>query len=124
MDAYDRGDHFLAHELLEPAWMGTDDVIERDAIQGLIKIAAAFVHAGRGNALGIAKNLRGARARLNGALTRPADLEACLLALRADLDLVGVERIVADIDRCLTDLDATPDDAAVLPISIRRSRPR
>ena len=24
--AYERGDFFLAHELLEPAWMGTDDL--------------------------------------------------------------------------------------------------
>ncbi len=25
LDAYERGDFFEAHELLEPAWMGTDD---------------------------------------------------------------------------------------------------
>ena len=29
--AYDRGDWFLAHELLEPAWMGTADPAERDS---------------------------------------------------------------------------------------------
>ena len=40
--AYDRGDAFLAHELLEPAWMGTDQLAEREVLQGLIKLAAAF----------------------------------------------------------------------------------
>ena len=42
--AYDRGDFFEAHELLEPAWMGTADIAERDLLQGLIKVAAAYVH--------------------------------------------------------------------------------
>lgn len=62
--AYDRGDWFLAHELLEPAWMGTKDLAERELLQGLIKLAAAFVHGARSNPAGVAKNLRGARARL------------------------------------------------------------
>ena len=62
--AYDRGDWFLAHELLEPAWMGTKDLAERELLQGLIKLAAAFVHGARSNPAGVAKNLRGARERL------------------------------------------------------------
>lgn len=65
--AYGRGDFFEAHELLEPAWMGTADPIERELVQGLIKLAAAYVHAVRGNPLGMEKNLRGARARLASA---------------------------------------------------------
>jgi len=65
--AYDRGDFFLAHELLEPAWMGTDDIGERELYQGLIKLAAAFVHGVRGNPPGIARNLEGSRALLDGA---------------------------------------------------------
>jgi len=67
LEAYDRGDAFLAHELLEPAWMGTRDTAERELLQGLIKLAAAFVHAARGNAAGVTKNLRGARERLASA---------------------------------------------------------
>lgn len=62
--AYARGDWFLAHELLEPAWMGTRDVAERELLQGLIKLAAAFVHGARSNPAGVEKNLRGARERL------------------------------------------------------------
>ena len=62
--AYDADDWFLAHELWEPAWMGTADLAERELLQGLIKLAAAFVHGARSNPAGVAKNLRGARARL------------------------------------------------------------
>lgn len=67
LDAWDRGDYFLAHELLEPAWMGTADPLERDLYQGLIKLSAGFVHAVRGNPAGVAANLRGARDRLASA---------------------------------------------------------
>src|SRR4051794_26120747 len=63
--AYERGDFFEAHELLEPAWMGTDDPAERNLHQGLIKLAAGYVHAVRGNPEGMLKNLRGARERLD-----------------------------------------------------------
>jgi hypothetical protein len=59
--AYERGDFFAAHEALEPAWMGSDDLAERALDQGLIKVAAAYVHAVRRNPAGIAKNLAGAR---------------------------------------------------------------
>ncbi len=62
--AYEQADFFLAHELLEPAWMGADDLAERELLQGLIKLAAAFVHGARSNPAGMAKNLRGARDRL------------------------------------------------------------
>jgi predicted metal-dependent hydrolase len=72
LDAYGRGDWFLAHELLEPAWMGTRDLAERELIQGVIKLAAAFVHGARSNPAGIEKNLRGARDRVaNGVEAGP-----------------------------------------------------
>ena len=64
MQAYDAGDFFEAHELMEPAWMGTDDPAERELIQGLIKLAAADVHGVRDNPRGVARNLEGARDRL------------------------------------------------------------
>jgi hypothetical protein len=47
--------------------MGTRDLPERELIQGLIKLAAAFVHGARSNPAGIEKNLRGARERLANA---------------------------------------------------------
>jgi predicted metal-dependent hydrolase len=107
--AYRRGDFFEAHELLEPAWMGASDPAERDYHQGLIKLAAAYVHAVRGNPLGMAKNLAGARARLaetaraGGApiarLARPnagvdLDLDALLVAIDDRLErLARGERV-------------------------------
>jgi len=89
LEAYERGDVFLAHELLEPAWMGTRDLSERELLQGLIKLAAAFVHAARGNAAGVAKNLRGAGDRLASSGDAGAsvgiDVPALLLVINARL---------------------------------------
>ena len=90
--AYERGYYFLAHETLEPAWMGTDDPGERDLHQGLIKLAAAFVHATRRNRLGIEKNLRGARELLTGGVEAGA---------REGID---VPRILSAIDERLARL--------------------
>jgi predicted metal-dependent hydrolase len=95
--AYDRGDFFEAHELLEPAWMGTDDLAERDLLQGLIKLAAAYVHSVRGNPRGITTNLTGARERLAAAR---ADGRA------AGLDL---DALIDDIDLRLAQLAERPD---------------
>lgn len=101
--AYERGDFFEAHELLEPAWMGTDDPAERDLHQGLIKLAAAFVHGARGNPLGIARNLVGARDRL-AAVARATGVTW------SDLDL---DTLVATIDDILARLEANPADASI-----------
>ena len=86
LEAYDRGDWFLAHELWEPAWMGTENLAERDLLQGLIKLAAAFVHAARSNPAGVAKNLRGARERLiaGRAAGTPTGVDADELLARID----------------------------------------
>ncbi len=87
MAAYAEGDFFETHELLEPAWMGTDDLEERALHQGLIKLAAAYVHAVRDNPAGVAKNLAGARRHLsaagNAATTYGVDAFALLAAIDA-----------------------------------------
>jgi predicted metal-dependent hydrolase len=110
--AYDRGDFFEAHELLEPAWMGTDDLPERDLYQGLIKLAAAFVHGVRGNPLGIARNLVGARERLSAAAGSTA-------AHQSGLD---VSALLAAIDDRLARLAADPDDAAIVAPTLTRGQ--
>jgi predicted metal-dependent hydrolase len=84
--AYRRGDFFEAHELLEPAWMGSADLAERELHQGLIKLAAAFVHAVRGNQAGVGKNLTGARARLAAAQDEGAATDLDLTTLLHDVD--------------------------------------
>ncbi len=87
--AYARGAWYLAHEELEPAWMGTDDPAERALLSGLIKLAAAYVHAARGNALGVRTNLRGARERLQTAATAADRARGALgTAGWVDLDLL------------------------------------
>ncbi len=108
--AYARGDFFVAHEHLEPAWMGTDDPAERALLQGLIKLAAAYVHEVRGNPAGIVRNLEGARARL---------VEAEEERLADDhpnpnlwLDLAG---LIAAIDLRLADLAAHPHGPTLDP---------
>jgi uncharacterized protein len=94
MQAYDAGDFFEAHELMEPAWMGTDDPAERELIQGLIKLAAADVHGVRGNPRGVTRNLEGARDRLR----RVPDGDV-IGGLRFDLPglLLAIDRRLAEI---------------------------
>jgi predicted metal-dependent hydrolase len=105
LDAYDRGDFFLAHELLEPAWMGTADLPERELLQGLIKLAAAFVHAVRGNPRGVRTNLVGARARL---------AEAGDAGARLGLDVPG---LVLAIDERLAGQISAEDPTIAIPRS-------
>jgi predicted metal-dependent hydrolase len=86
LEAYGRGAWYLAHEELEPAWMAADDPGERELLGGLIKLAAAHVHAARGNPAGVATNLRGARARLAGAAAEGHDGGIDLPVLLAAID--------------------------------------
>ena len=97
--AYGRGAWYLAHEELEPAWMGTDDPVERAVLSGLIKLAAAYVHAARGNVLGVRTNLRGARERLRTAAASAGAAEGAPGAAGwVDLDVLldDLEDDVAD----------------------------
>lgn len=103
IEAYERGDFFETHELLEPAWMGTDDPAERALHQGLIKLAAAFVHGVRGNPTGIAKNLVGAREHLTTAAGSAP-------AVKSGLDIPA---LVVAIDERLAWLAADPTDATI-----------
>ncbi len=106
--AYTNGDFFLAHELLEPPWMGTRDIAERELIQGVIKLAAAFVHGARRNPAGIEKGLRGARDRLAGAGAAGPQLG------------VDVPTLLEAIDRRL----AEPSRVGDRPIEIMRLPPQ
>lgn len=84
--AYANRDYFLAHELLEPPWMGARVITERSLVQGIIKLAAAFVHDARANPAGIEKNLRGARARLADAGDAGRQLRVDVPVLLAAID--------------------------------------
>ena len=112
LEAYDRGDFFETHELLEPAWMGTDDLAERSLHQGLIKLAAAFVHGVRGNPAGIAKNLAGAREHLSAAVGTPP----------AEASGLDVDALVGAIDERLARLAADPTDASIEAPALPRTQ--
>jgi predicted metal-dependent hydrolase len=111
LDAWSHGDFFETHELLEPAWMGTDDLAERALHQGLIKLAAGYVHAVRGNPAGMVKNLEGARIHLAGAGLAAAAFE------------VDAATLIAAIDAKLLALAAGDMEPALVPPPIRRIAP-
>jgi predicted metal-dependent hydrolase len=109
--AYDRGDFFEAHEELEPAWMGSENPAERAWLQGLIKVAAAYVHDVRGNPAGIERNLTGARRLLGEALAGGQTRNT------AGVDLIS---LLADVDARLADLAVHPDAPTLEAPTIHR----
>ena len=71
LEAYDRGDFFLAHELLEPAWMGTARPRRAGAAPGPDQARRGVrPRRARRTRPGVEKNLRGARERLASAGVR------------------------------------------------------
>ena len=61
---YNAGRHWHAHEALEDLWRATTDPELRRFFQGIIQLAAAFVHAERGNMRGVQRLLAKSRAKL------------------------------------------------------------
>ena len=61
---YHAGRHWDAHEVLEDLWRRTDHPQRRLFFQGVIQLAAAFVHAERGNMRGVQRLLAKARDKL------------------------------------------------------------
>jgi predicted metal-dependent hydrolase len=108
--AYERGNFFEAHELLEPAWMGTSDLAERSLYQGLIKLAAGYVHAVRGNPVGMTRNLYGARKYLEVSLRAGPEH-----GLRAGIDLPS---LLVEIDKRLEAATALPSLVNSIPAAM------
>ncbi len=63
------GAYFEAHEELEDEWRGAP-AVERDFLQGLVHVAVAWHHAGRGNRPGCERQLAKATRRLSPYLPR------------------------------------------------------
>jgi predicted metal-dependent hydrolase len=63
LDLIKRGEYFEAHESLEDAWRMADPA-EKDFFQGLVHVAVAWHHAGRGNRPGCERQLAKATRRL------------------------------------------------------------
>jgi hypothetical protein len=115
VQAYVAGDFFEAHELWEPAWMGTNVVADRALLQGLIKLAAAYVHGVRGNPAGIIRNLEGARARLVESGEEPREPGA-----DGSIPWLDIPALTAAIDLRLDDLAAHPDGPTLGPPDLPR----
>jgi len=77
------GEFFEAHEELEDEWRDAP-AGERDFLQGLVHVAVAWLHAGRGNRPGCERQLEKAAQRLDS--YRPAhrgvDVDAVLEGVR------------------------------------------
>jgi uncharacterized protein len=63
LDLIREGAYFEAHEELEDEWR-TAPTAERDFLQGLVHVAVAWLHAGRGNRPGCERQLEKADRRL------------------------------------------------------------
>lgn len=74
-----RGEYFEAHESLEDAWRAAEPA-EKDFFQGLVHVAVAWHHAGRGNRPGCERQLAKAARRLGPFAPehRGVDVEAIL----------------------------------------------
>jgi predicted metal-dependent hydrolase len=115
VQAYAAGDFFEAHELWEPAWMGTDVPADRALLQGLIKLAAAYVHGVRGNPAGIIRNLEGGRARLAESQEEPG-----APGTDSSVPWLDVPALIAAIDLRLADLAAHADGPTLGPPDLPR----
>lgn len=84
------GAYFEAHEELEDEWREAP-ASERDFLQGLVHVAVAWLHAGRGNQPGCERQLEKAERRLGpyAPVHRGVDLETVLEDLRVARGLVA-----------------------------------
>jgi predicted metal-dependent hydrolase len=84
------GAYFEAHEELEDEWREAAPR-ERDFLQGLVHVAVAWLHAGRGNRPGCERQLEKARRRLSSYAPahRGVDVASVLAQVAAAADLVA-----------------------------------
>ncbi len=83
------GEYFEAHEELEDEWRDAP-AAERDFLQGLVHVAVAWLHAGRGNRPGCERQLEKAARRLSAYRPshRGVDVDAVLDGVEQARDTV------------------------------------
>jgi uncharacterized protein len=96
LDRIRRGEYFEAHESLEDAWRAAEPA-EKDFFQGLVHVAVAWHHAGRGNRPGCERQLAKAKRRLE-----PFSPEHCGVDVAAALQ--SVERAQRTVEEDSLDL--------------------
>ncbi|HEX5027533.1 MAG TPA: DUF309 domain-containing protein [Gaiellaceae bacterium] len=84
------GVYFEAHEELEDEWRDAPDA-ERDFLQGLVHVAVAWLHAGRGNRPGCERQLEKAARRLRpyAPTHRGVDVETVLVDVERARELLA-----------------------------------
>jgi hypothetical protein len=105
---FNRADYFEAHEVLEAIWLPARRTDEGEYWQGLIQLAAAFVHVQRGRRGPALSLLRSAKRRL----TAPN-------VVAAQIDAVGAARLADAWERRVA---SAPD--ADLPVLLRQTPPQ
>ena len=96
IEEYNEGYYFASHETLETLWMVTPWP-ERQLLQAIIQLAAAFVHLVRGEYPGVIKLLDASATKLRDFLpeclgVQTAALAADIAAVREDLATLGPAR--------------------------------
>jgi uncharacterized protein len=87
LDLIRKGEYFEAHESLEDAWRMAEPA-EKDFFQGLVHVAVAWHHAGRGNRPGCERQLAKAARRL-----------APFAPMHRGVDLVPILAVVTEAER-------------------------
>jgi predicted metal-dependent hydrolase len=96
IDQFNRRWYFESHETLEDLWMVTP-LPERDFMQGIIQLAAAFVHFARGEYPGMFKLLDQSLAKLGAFAAGQYGVDVARLIedaqrARAEIEALGVEQ--------------------------------
>jgi len=94
IEEFNRGEFFEQHETLELEWIEEADPV-RYLYQGILQVGVGFEHLRRGNAPGARRLWRRGIGYLE--------------PFRGGCMSVDVDRLIADTERCLTELDCVRD---------------
>lgn len=95
-----RGDYFEAHESLEDAWRAAEPA-EKDFFQGLVHVAVAWHHAGRGNRPGCERQLMKASRRLEPFAPEHRGVDVAAVLQSVEAAQAAVETGSLDLQRPL-----------------------
>jgi uncharacterized protein len=100
IEQFNRGEFFEQHETLELEWLAETDPV-RYLYQGILQIGVGFEHLRRGNAHGASSLWK------RGIGYLEPFREGCMG--------VDVDRLVAETERCLTELAAGSFESSLIP---------